>query len=179
MIVRPATEADAPGVQAIYAHHVLESEGAFEETAPDVEMMARRIAAVLHRGQPYIVAEAQGVIQAFAYAAPFRSRTAYRYTLEDSVYVAPQARRRGYGRAVLAPVVEACRALGVHQLVALIGGSDNAGSIGLHRALGFQDAGVLKAVGYKFGRWLDVVTMQLPMNGGGDAVPSGTGVSLV
>lgn len=178
MIVRAATTADARGVHDIYAHHVLHGDGTFEESPPGIDGMALRIEAVLARGLPYIVAEDEGRIAAFAYASPFRTRAAYRYTLEDSVYVAHDARRRGYGRAVLTPVIEACRTLGVHQLVAVIGGSDNAGSIGLHRSLGFLDAGVLKGVGYKFGRWLDVVNMQLPLNGGIDGAPLRSGVDL-
>jgi L-amino acid N-acyltransferase YncA len=178
MIVRSATTRDAQGVHDVYAHHVLHGDGTFEETPPGVEAIALRIQAVLARGLPYIVAEEEGRIAAFAYAAPFRTRAAYRYTLEDSVYVAADARRRGYGRAVLVPVIDACRELGVHQVLAVIGGSDNAGSIGLHRALGFQDAGVLTGLGYKFGRWLDVVNMLLPLNGGKDAAPQGAGIRL-
>ncbi len=173
MIVRPATVADAPGVQAIYAHHCLHADGTFEEAAPNVEGMAGRMAAVVDAGLPYVVAEADGQILAFAYAAPFRTRAAYRHTLEDSVYVAPGAQRRGLGRAVLQPVIDACRDRGVHQLLAVIGGSHNEGSIGLHAALGFQPAGTLRGVGYKFGRWLDVVMMQLPLNGGDGGPPRG------
>jgi phosphinothricin acetyltransferase len=178
MIVRPATQADAPAIHDIYAHHVLNGDGTFEESPPGVDAMALRIGAVLLRGLPYLVAEENGAIRAFAYASPFRTRDAYRFTLEDSVYVAADAARRGYGRAVLKPVIAACRDLGVHQVLAMIGGSDNAGSIGLHRALGFRDCGVLKGVGYKFGRWLDVVTMQLPLNGGVERAPQGHGVDL-
>lgn len=178
MIVRPAAIADAAGLHDVYAHHVRRGDGTFEETPPSVEEMAGRVRAVLDLGLPYMLAEDGGQVLAFAYAAPYRTRAAYRHTLEDSVYVAPGQLRRGLGRAVLIPVVERCRDLGVHQLIAVIGGSDNAASIGLHTALGFQPAGVLKGVGYKFGRWLDVVNMQLPLNGGTDAPPSGSGVSL-
>lgn len=176
VIVRPATLADARGVQAIYSHHCLHGDGTFEVAPPSVDGMAGRIAAVLDAGLPYIVAEEDGRILAFAYAAPFRTRAAYRHTLEDSVYVAPGAQRRGLGRAVLQPVIAAARDLGVHQLLAVIGGSHNEGSIGLHTALGFLPAGTLRGVGFKFGRWLDVVTMQLPLNGGTEAQPSGPGL---
>jgi len=178
VIVRAATAADARGLHDIYAHHVLHSDGTFEESPPGIDGMALRVEAVLARGLPYWVVEERGRIAAFAYASPFRTRAAYRFTLEDSVYVAPDLQRRGYGRATLAPVIEACRALGAHQLLALIGGSGNAGSVGLHRAMGFRDAGVLTGVGYKFGRWLDVVTMQLPLNGGAQGTPQGPGVDL-
>lgn len=178
MIVRSATAADARGVHDIYAHHVLHGDGTFEESPPGIDGMALRIEAVLARGLPYVVVEDEGRIAAFAYASPFRTRAAYRYTLEDSVYVAHDARRRGYGRAVLIPVIDACRDLGAHQLVAVIGGSDNAGSIGLHRSVGFRDGGVLKGLGYKFGRWLDVVNMQLPLNGGTQSSPEAPGVNL-
>lgn len=178
MIVRAATTGDAEGVHDIYAHHVLHGDGTFEETPPGIDGIALRIEAVLSRGLPYVVAEDQGRIVAFAYAAPFRTRAAYRFTLEDSVYVAADARRQGLGRAVLVPVIEACRVSGVHQLIAVIGGSDNVGSVGLHRGLGFESAGVLRGVGYKFGRWLDVVNMQLSLNGGAGAPPEGAGARL-
>jgi L-amino acid N-acyltransferase YncA len=179
MIVRPALIQDAAGVQAIYAHHVRSGDGTFEEAAPDVAEIARRMGEITGKGLPYVVAEQDGRVMAFAYAAPYRTRAAYRFTLEDSVYVAPDAPRQGFGRAVLQAVVDQCRDIGVHQLVAVIGGTGNAGSIALHTALGFQPAGVLRGVGYKFGRWLDVVNMQLPLNGGVDGAPLGAGVQLI
>jgi L-amino acid N-acyltransferase YncA len=171
VIVRPAVPADAPALAAIYGHDCLHGTGTFEEEAPSAEEMAARLAAVQDRGLPWLVAEAEGAVVAFAYAGPYRARSAYRYTVEDSVYVAPQARGRGAGRAVLRAVIDACRALGLRQMVAVIGDSSNAGSIGLHRSLGFQPAGQLDGVGFKHGRWLDVVLMILPLDAGEATAP--------
>jgi L-amino acid N-acyltransferase YncA len=179
VIVRPATPDDAKAVAAVYAPHVLTGTGTFEEVPPSAQEMAGRMAAVLERGLPWVLAcDEDGAPLGFAYAAPYRLRAAYRYTAEDSVYVAPQAMGRGVGRAVLEPVIAACRARGLRQLVAVIGDSGNAGSIGLHRALGFQPAGVLAALGYKHGRWIDVALMQLALNGGAAGAPAGPGLGL-
>jgi phosphinothricin acetyltransferase len=178
VIMRPATPDDAPALAAIYAHHVLHGLGTFEETPPTAEQMAERLAAVQARGLPWVVAEVDGAVQAFAYAAPFRLRAAYRYTAEDSVYVAPDAVRRGLGRASLSAVIETCQAQGLRQLVALIGDCANVGSLGLHRALGFAPSGTLPAVGFKHGRWVDVMLMTLPLNGGHDSPPDAAGLDL-
>jgi phosphinothricin acetyltransferase len=140
--------------------------------------MDQRRRAIAERGLPFLVAEQDGRVLGFAYAGPFRPRAAYRYTLEDSVYVAPDAAGKGVGRAVLSAVIEACEALGVRQLMAVIGDSDNAASIGLHRALGFEQTGVGKSVGFKHGRWVDIVHMQKPLNGGDSLEPTGPGVKL-
>ena len=171
MIVRPATPADAPALAALYGHHVLHGAGTFEETPPSADDMAARLNTVLGRGFPWIVVEDEGRIVAYAYAAPYRERSAYRFTAEDSVYVAPDALGRGYGRAALGAVIAACEAMGLRQLVAVIGDTHNAGSIALHRALGFQMCGTLPSVGFKAGRWLDVVLMQRPLNGGDASAP--------
>ena len=178
VIVREATADDAAAVAAIYAYHVLTGAGTFEETPPSLARMRERIAEVQALGLPYRVVEDGGQVRAFAYAGPYRLRAAYRHTVEDSVYAAPGALRRGYGHAGLAAVIVACEALGVHQMMAVIGGSDNAGSIGLHRRLGFERKGVLKAVGFKAGRWVDVVLMQRALNGGAQAPPRGAGLTL-
>jgi phosphinothricin acetyltransferase len=178
MITRPATEADAPALAAIYGAAVLHGFGTFEEVPPSPEEMDGRRRAVQDRGLPYLVAEDDGVVLGFAYAGPFRPRAAYRYTLEDSVYVAPEAQGRGVGRAVLSAVIAACAALGVRQLMAVIGDSENAGSIGLHRALGFEPTGVGHSVGFKHGRWVDIVHMQKALNGGDTRLPDGPGVEL-
>ena len=172
MILRPAAIADAPAIAALYAHHVLHGAGTFEETPPSADEIARRIKAVLDKGFPWLVAEDGGRMVAYAYAAPYRERSAYRYTAEDSVYVAHDAQGRGHGRATLSAVISACEAMGLRQLVAMIGDSGNAGSIALHRALGFKPCGALPSVGFKAGRWLDVVLMQLPLNGGGGSPPT-------
>lgn len=178
MIVRPATDTDAEALAAIYADAVLHGFGTFEEVPPTAEEMAGRRRAIAERGLPYLVAEEGGKVLGFAYAAPFRPRAAYRYTLEDSVYVAPEAKGMGVGRAVLSAVIAECEALGVRQLVAVIGDSRNAASIGLHRALGFEHSGIGKSVGFKHGRWVDIVHMQKALNGGDATAPDGPGVRL-
>jgi len=178
MIIREAESGDAAALAAIYGHHVLTGFGTFEEEAPSAAEMDRRRAAVVGQGFPYLVAEADGAVLGFAYAAPFRPRAAYRHTLEDSVYVAPDAVGRGVGRAVLSAVVAACERLGVRQLVAVIGDSGNAGSIGLHTALGFTHQGVGQSLGFKHGRWVDIVWMQKALNGGNTRPPDESGASL-
>ena len=178
MIVRAATEADAPALAAIYGDAVLHGFGTFEEVAPSPADMDVRRRALQDQGLPYLVAEDDGVVLGFAYAGPFRPRAAYRYTLEDSVYVAPDAHGKGVGRAVLAAVIAACEALGVRQLMAVIGDSGNEGSIGLHRSLGFEQTGVGRSVGFKHGRWVDIVHMQKPLNGGDGRAPDAPGITL-
>ena len=178
MIVRAASEADAPAVAAIYGHHVLHGFGTFEEVPPTDAEMASRIASVRGHGLPYLVAEAGGAAIGFAYAAPFRPRAAYRYTAEDSVYIHPDHLGRGVGRALVSEVIAACEALGLRQLVAVIGDSANAGSIGLHRSLGFVDAGVGRSLGFKHGRWVDIVWMRKALNGGDLGTPVAKGLSL-
>ncbi len=169
--VRDADDADLAAVRSIYAHFVLHGLASFEEVPPETAEIARRRQAVLARGLPYLVAETDGRVVGFAYAGTYRPRPAYRYTVEDSVYVAPTAGRRGAGRLLLATLIRRCEAAGFRQMVAVIGDSANAPSIGLHRALGFETAGVLKAVGFKFGRWVDSVLMQRALGPGGDAAP--------
>lgn len=178
MIVRAATSGDAEALAAIYGHHVLHGFGTFEEEPPSPAEMDTRRAAVAARGLPYLVAEEDGKVLGFAYAGPFRPRQAYRYTLEDSVYIAPDAIGKGVGRAVLSAVIAQCETLGIRQLVAVIGDSGNAASIGLHRSLGFVDAGVGKSFGFKHGRWVDIVWMQKALNGGDETDPDTPGVQL-
>ncbi len=178
MIVRTATAADADALAAIYADAVVNGFGTFEEDPPSAADMDARRRAIQDRGLPYLVAELDGQVLGFAYAGPFRLRAAYRYTLEDSVYVAPEAKGNGVGRAVLTAVIEACEALGVRQLMAVIGDSGNSGSVGLHRALGFEQTGVGRSVGFKHGRWVDIVHMQKPLNGGDTRTPDAPGIRL-
>jgi L-amino acid N-acyltransferase YncA len=179
VIIRPATDADVVAVAAIYGHHVLNSTGTFEETPPSEPEIAARIAAVAALRLPYLVAQGDGGrVTGFAYASAFRPRPAYRYTAEDSVYIHPDHMGRGVGKALVAEVIDACAALGVRQMIAVIGDSANAGSIGLHRSLGFQDAGVGRAFGFKFGRWVDVVWMQKTLGPGSDTTPTGEGLAL-
>jgi phosphinothricin acetyltransferase len=178
MIVREATEADASDLAAIYRDAVLHGFGTFEEEPPTAIDMDARRRAVQDKGLPYLVAEVDERVLGFAYAGPFRPRAAYRYTLEDSVYVSPDAKGKGVGRAVLSAVIAACEALGIRQLMAVIGDTENAGSIGLHTALGFEQTGVGKSVGFKHGRWVDIVHMQKALNGGDSRPPDGPGVTL-
>ncbi len=175
MIIRAANAADAPAVAAIYGHHVLHGTGTFEEIPPSEAEIASRIAAVLTEGLPYLVAEAEaesgGHVIGFAYAAPYRPRAAYRYAVEDSVYVDPDHHGRGVGKALVAEVIRLCEARGLRQMVAVVGDSANAGSIGLHRSLGFEQQGVGRSLGFKHGRWLDIVWMQRPLNDGDASLP--------
>jgi phosphinothricin acetyltransferase len=157
--IRPAAAADMTAIQAIYGHYVARTAASFEEDVPSVAEMERRRARVAERGLPFLVAEEKGEVLGYTYAGPWRQRSAYRYTVEDSIYVAPFVARRGIGRALLSALVEGCTGLGYRQMIAVIGDSANQGSIGLHRALGFRQEGVLRGVGFKFGRWVDVVIM--------------------
>lgn len=170
LLIRPSTEADVPAIAAVYAWNVEHGTGTFELEPPDHAEMARRRHDVLARGLPWLVAEADGAVLGFAYANVFRPRPAYRHCLEDSIYLDPAAQGRGVGRLLLAELVARCEASGARQLVAVIGDSANAGSIGVHRAVGFEQVGMLAAAGWKFGRWLDVVMMQRAL-GPGDAGP--------
>ena len=178
MRVRPAEISDLPAVQAIYAQHVLHGFGTFEEAPPTLDEIAERHAAVLDRGLPWIVAQSEGGILGYAYAGPFRPRAAYRYTVEDSVYVRPEAMGQGVGRALLQAVIAACEPMGLRQMLAVIGDSGNVGSIRLHRACGFEFKTVLPSVGYKFGRWVDIVWMQRALGPGDGSGPDGPGLHL-
>jgi phosphinothricin acetyltransferase len=172
LLLRPSTPADAPALAAIYAHHVLHGTGTFELEPPDSAEMARRRDDVTAKGLPWLVVERDGAVLGYAYANHFRPRRAYRFCLEDSVYVAPEAQGRGLGRLLLAELLARSSALGARQMLAVIGDAQNAGSIALHRALGFEPTGVLRASGWKAGRWLDVVLMQRAL-GLGDTSPPG------
>jgi phosphinothricin acetyltransferase len=178
LTVRPSTDADLAAITAIYGWNVRNGLGTFEEDPPEQDEMARRRATFLDRGLPYLVAERDGVVLGYAYAGPFRLRAAYRYTVEDSVYISPDAVGQGVGRALLAALIEACEALGLRQMVAVIGDSGNSASIGLHAAMGFEKQGVFPDMGFKFGRWVDLVWMQRPLNGGGARNPDAPGLAL-
>jgi L-amino acid N-acyltransferase YncA len=158
--LRPAKTADIPAITRIYAHAVEHGTASFELTPPDETEMARRMQHLLDNKFPYLAAEIDGALAGYAYAALYRTRPAYRFTVENSVYVAPDMHRRGIGKRLLEKLIEDCTALGFRQMIAVIGDSDQAASIGLHKACGFESAGNLKSVGYKFGRWLDTPLMQ-------------------
>ena len=170
--IRPAKTADIPAITRIYAHAVEHGTASFELTPPDETEMARRVRDLMGKGFPYLVAEIDGVLAGYAYAGPFRSRPAYRLTVENSVYIAPDTHRRGIGRALLAALIEAAQANGFRQMIAVIGDSTKqAASIGLHEALGFRHVGILDHVGFKHGRWLDSVLMQRNLGEGGKTEP--------
>jgi L-amino acid N-acyltransferase YncA len=167
LAIRPAKNADIPAITAIYAHAVTHGTASFELEPPDEAEMARRMADILSKDYPYIVAEAGGVLGGYAYSGPYRARPAYRHTVENSVYVAHTLHRRGVGRALLAALIEATAARGFRQMIAVIGDStEQAASIGLHAALGFRHVGILQDVGFKHGRWLDSVLMQRALGDG-------------
>lgn len=169
--VRDSADSDVPAIQRIYAHHVLHGLASFEVEPPSVEEMGRRRSEILDRGLPYLVAEDGGEILGYSYAGLYRTRIGYRFSLENSVYVAPSAIRRGVGRALLEVLVPRCTALGYRQMIAVIGDSGNAGSIGLHAAFGFREIGTIRSVGFKHGRWVDSVLMQLPLGPGDATLP--------
>ena len=161
--IRAAEKADLGAITEIYAHHVQHGTGSFEIDPPDKDEMARRMADIVDRGLPYLVAVRENMVIGYAYAALYRTRVAYRFTLEDSVYVHHVESGRGVGALLLAELIQACKAWGCRQLVAVIGDSENKASVRVHEKLGFQHSGVLRDVGFKFDRWLDTVFMQLPL----------------
>ena len=173
-LIRPSTEHDLPAVTRIYAHHVLHGTGTFETTPPSLEEMTARRADVLSKGLPWLVVEDAGEILGYAYGNWFKPRPAYRFSVEDSIYLAPEAAGKGLGRALLAELLAALERGGIRKVMAVIGDSANAGSIGVHKALGFEQVGVVQACGWKFGRWLDIVMMQRAI-GEGDRTPPEAG----
>jgi L-amino acid N-acyltransferase YncA len=165
--LRDAIDADLAAITDIYAHHVRFGLGSFEEVPPALEEMARRREEVRARGLPYLVAVGPaGTVRGYAYAAPHRTRSAYRFSVEDSVYVAPDAGRRGIGFQLVAALIERCATAGWRQMVAVIGDSGNVASIVLHERLGFRHVGTLTAIGFKQGRWVDSVLMQRALDAG-------------
>lgn len=171
LVVRDAGERDLAAIAAIYGEHVLHGLASFEEVVPSTEEMLQRWRAIAERGLPYLVAEAEGRIEGYSYAAPYRARSAYRFTLENSVYVAPGRARGGVGTRLLAELIRRCEAGPWRQMIAVIGDSGNAASIALHRKLGFQMVGTLAGVGFKHGRWVDSVLMQRALGAGESTLP--------
>jgi phosphinothricin acetyltransferase len=172
LTIRPAAPADLPAITAVYGWNVLHGTGTFELEAPDLAEMTRRHADVTGKGLPWLVAERAGTVLGYAYANHFRPRRAYRFCLEDSIYLAPEAMGQGVGRLLLAELMARCEAAGTRQMLAVIGDSANAGSIGVHRALGFEQVGLMKSTGWKFDRWLDVVVMQKALGPGAAHAPA-------
>jgi L-amino acid N-acyltransferase YncA len=168
--IRPSREQDLPAITAIYAHHVLHGTGTFETTPPTQADMAARRADVLAKGLPYLVLEEDGQVLGFAYCQWFKPRPAYRFSAEDSIYLDSRAAGRGLGRALLEELTARAQACGIRKLIAVIGDSGNAASIGVHRAVGFAPAGTIVSCGWKFDRWLDIVLMERTV-GAGDTTP--------
>ena len=171
-LLRPSRDEDIAAITAIYAHHVLHGTGTFETEPPSTGDMATRRADVLSKGLPYLVAEQDGEILGFAYGNWFKPRPAYRYSVEDSVYLAPGLERKGLGRALLGELLAHCEAAGIRKVMAIIGDSANAGSVGVHRALGFAQVGIVEACGWKFGAWRDIVIMQKTLGSGSSEPPA-------
>ena len=169
--IRPGRLGDVAAIQAIYARHVLEGLATFEEIPPDAAEMGRRFAEVTDRGLPWLVAAAGGRLLGFAYAGPYRTRSAYCFAVEDSIYLDPAAMGQGLGTRMLERLIAEAEAQGARQMLAVIGDSGNAGSIGVHRRCGFAHAGVLRSVGFKLGRWVDTVLMQRPLGAGDETLP--------
>ncbi len=168
--IRPAAAGDVAAITRIYGEEVAHGTATFEIEPPSEAEMARRLQALLAGNYPYFVAERAGVVAGYAYAGPYHARPAYRWSVEDSIYLAPEFRRQGLGRLLLARLIAEAEARGFRQMIAVIGDAANAASIAVHAAAGFRHIGAVQSVGFKHGRWLDTVLMQRPL-GGGDAVP--------
>ena len=169
--IRAAMLADIPVITRIYAHAVKHGTASFELEPPDEAEMARRQRTLLDSGYPYLVAEIDNALAGYAYAGPYRPRPAYRFSVEDSIYIDPNSQRRGVGRALLEHLIEECERRGFRQMIAVIGDSAQTPSIELHRSLGFRMIGAVENVGYKFGRWLDSVNMQRALGAGATTKP--------
>ncbi len=170
-IIRPSQPEDLSAITAIYQHHVLNGTGTFEIEPPTQEDMAARRSDVLGKGLPYLVIEADGQVQGFAYCNWFKPRPAYRFSAEDSIYLAPDAAGKGWGRLLLAELCRAAEQSGIRKLIAVIGDSANAGSIGVHKSVGFEAVGTVKSCGWKFNRWLDIVMMEKAIGHGDKRSP--------
>ena len=170
-IIRPRTDADMSTITEIYAHHVLNGASSWELTPPDVTEMTKRARALEAGGFPYFVADLDGEIAGYTYAGAYRPRPAYRYTVENSVYINDQLRRGGIGTALLQELIDACAALGFRQMIGIIGDSKNLQSIQFHEKMGFTQMGTVKNIGFKFDRWMDQVILQRPLGKGADSAP--------
>lgn len=171
VVIRDAAPADLTIIRTIYSHHILHGLASFEEVPPEAAEIERRYRDIVARGLPYVVVESDGRVAGFAYAGPYRTRPAYRYTVEDSVYIAPDDVGHGLGQVALGAIIRRAGDLGFRQMIAIIGDSGNRPSIRLHEKVGFRHAGTLQAVGFKFGRWVDSVLMQLSLGPGDGRLP--------
>jgi phosphinothricin acetyltransferase len=173
MMLRDSLDADLPAITAIYAHAVLHGLASFELDPPDASEMAARRERILERGDPYlVVADSNGGVLGYAHVGPYRPRPAYRFTVEDSIYLAPGQQGKGIGRRLLSSLIERCEAIGYRRMIAVIGDSANAASIAMHAACGFQNVGVIPALGWKHGRWVDTVLMHRPLGDGDGSAPT-------
>ncbi|MBC7605109.1 MAG: N-acetyltransferase [Ramlibacter sp.] len=172
--IRPSEDHDIPAITGIYSHHVLHGTGTFETTPPTEDDMKARRADVLSKGLPYLVMEVDGQVVGFAYCQWFKPRPAYRFSAEDSIYMHPQSAGKGWGKVLLIELEREAEAAGIRKLIAVIGDSTNAGSIAVHRALGFSEVGTIKSCGWKFGRWLDIVMMEKSIGQADTTSPTGT-----
>jgi phosphinothricin acetyltransferase len=170
-LIRPSRDDDLAAITEIYGHHVLHGIASFEEVPPSRDELTARRAAILDKGLPYLVAERDGRVVGYCYAGPYRPRSGYRFTLEDSIYIDQSETGRGIGRLLLHPLIERCGELGYRQMIAVIGGSETLPSIRLHEALGFTHIGTLPTIGFKFGRWVDTVLMQRALGPGASILP--------
>lgn len=170
-LIRASKENDLSCITSLYAHYVRHTTASFETDPPETSEMARRRQEILNRGLPYLVAEVSGAVAAYAYAASYRTRPAYRFTVEDSIYVHPDYVGKGIGRLLLAGLIHACEKTACRQMIAVIGGKDNAASVRLHRGFGFEPVGTLQSVGFKFGAWVDTVLMQRTLGAGNTSMP--------
>ena len=171
-LIRPSSDADLPAITAIYAHHVLHGTGSFETEPPSVVDMTTRRADVLSKGLPYLVVEQDGKIAGFAYGNWFKPRPAYRYSVEDSIYMAHELQGKGLGRALLTELMARFEAVGIRKVMAIVGDSANTGSVGIHLALGFTQVGIVDSCGWKFGAWRDIVIMQKTLGLGNTQPPN-------
>lgn len=171
LVIRPATLADCPAIHAIYSYNVEQSTATWELTPPDLAEMEQRMKAVLAHPFPYFVAEEANRLIGYSYASSYRPRPGYRFTVENSIYVDQTVQRRGVGRLLLSRLIDACAAQGFRQMVAVIGDSENRASIELHKQLGFSQVGLLPNLGFKFGRWLDIVILQRALGDGATTLP--------
>jgi L-amino acid N-acyltransferase YncA len=176
--IRASREDDIAAIAAIYRHHVLHGLASFEEVPPEPDELASRRRKIVARSLPYLVAERSGRVLGYCYASPYRTRSAYRFTLEDSIYIDAAEVGRGIGRALLGSLLDRCTELGYRQMLAVVGGSDTWPSIRLHEALGFARVGLLPAIGFKFGAWVDTVLMQRALGPGATNLPTDADVSL-